>query len=164
VRQRTDRAAKTGQDSVDSGHGTSSEHRRHKDFPDQALRRIKKGESKMKRITFVLWLAMLPSFLWFSPAGAQALHPVAVLSLAQAERVAVDLKQGMSAEEVEKLLGRPQRTALKGNGGFPNATSQGTLQWTYSWTGSSAPGNLHIEFVAKTPDQWYVNGWEWGTY
>jgi hypothetical protein len=123
----------------------------------------------MKRITFVLWLGMLPSFLWFSPAGAQSLHPVAVLSLAQAERVAVDLKQGMSAEEVEKLLGRPQRTALKGNSGFPNATSQGTLQWTYTWTGSSAPdnlrtGNLRIEFVAKTPDQWYVNGWEWGTY
>jgi hypothetical protein len=123
----------------------------------------------MKRITFVLGLAMLPSVLWFSPAGAQALHPVAALSLAQAERLAVDLKQGMSAEEVEKLLGRPQRTALKGNGGFSNAASQGTLQWTYSWTGSSVPGNLptgslRIEFVAKTPDQWNVNGWEWGTY
>ena len=125
----------------------------------------------MKRIALVLWLAMLPSFLWFSPAGAQALHPVAVLSLAQAERVAVDLKQGMSAEEVEKLLGRPQRTALKGNSGLPNAASQGTLQWTYSWTGSPAPGNLspapgnlRIDFAAKTPDQWYVNGWEWSTY
>ena len=123
----------------------------------------------MKRITFVLWLAMLPAFLWFSPAGAQALHPAAALSLAQAERVAVDLKQGMSAEEVEKLLGRPQRTALKGSSGLPNAASQGTLQWTYSWTGSSSPGNpvtgnLRIEFVARTPDQWYVNGWEWGAY
>ena len=115
----------------------------------------------MKRITFALRLAILPSFLWFSPAGAQVLHPVAVLSLAQAERAAVDLKQGMSAEEVEKLLGKPQRTALRGSGA--NATSQGTLQWTYSWTGSSAAGNLRIEFVAKTPDQWYVNGWEWGT-
>jgi hypothetical protein len=118
----------------------------------------------MKQIAFVLSLAMLPSFLCFSPAGAQALKPVAVLSLAQAERMAVDLKQGMSAEEVQKLLGKPQRTALKNNGGFPSTPSQGTLQWTYSWTGSSAPGNLHIEFVAKTPDQWSVNGWEWGTY
>ena len=125
----------------------------------------------MKRITLVLSLAMLPSFLWFSPAGAQALHPLAALSLAQAERVAVDLKQGMSAEEVEKLLGRPQRTALKGNSGLPNAASQGTLQWNYSWTGSPAAGNLspaagnlRIDFVAKTPDQWYVNGWEWGSY
>jgi len=41
-----------------------------------------------------------------SPASAQSLRPVAVLSLAQAERVAVDLKQGMAAEEVEKLLGK----------------------------------------------------------
>lgn len=118
----------------------------------------------MKQIAFVVWLAMLPTFLWSSPAGAQVAHPIAVLSLTQAERAAVDLKQGMSPEEVEKLLGRPQRTALKGNGTFPNAASQGTLQWTYSWSGSSAPGNLRIEFVAKTPDQWYVNGWDWGTY
>jgi len=117
----------------------------------------------MKRITFVLWLATLPSLLWLSPVGAQVLRPVPALSLAQAERVAIDLKQGMSSDEVRQLLGRPQRTALKGNG-FPNVTSLGTLQWTYSWTGSSAPGNLRIEFAAKTPDQWYVNGWEWGAY
>jgi hypothetical protein len=115
----------------------------------------------MKRIALVLALAILPSFLWLAPAGAQSLHP-ALLSLAQAERVAVDLKQGMSAEEVQKLLGKPQRTALKSDGGFK--PSQGTLQWTYSWTGASAPGNLHVEFVAKTPDQWSVNGWEWVTY
>jgi hypothetical protein len=35
VRQRTDRTAETGQDCADSGHRTSSEHRRRKDFPDQ---------------------------------------------------------------------------------------------------------------------------------
>jgi hypothetical protein len=116
----------------------------------------------MKRIALVLAAATLPSFLWVSPAGAQALHPVAVLSLAQAERVAVDLKQGMSAEEVQKLLGKPQRTALRSDAG--SRPSQGTLQWAYSWTSASAPGNLHVEFVAKTPDQWSVNGWEWVTY
>jgi hypothetical protein len=113
----------------------------------------------MKRIALVLALALLS---WFPPAGAQAFQPAAALSLAQAEHMAVDLKQGMSAEEVQKLLGKPQRTALKSNGGFQNTPSQGTLQWTYSWTGS--PGNLHIDFVAKTPDQWYVNSWEWATY
>jgi len=118
----------------------------------------------MKRIAFVLLSVMVPSFLWFSPAGAQALNTAAALSLAQAERMAVDLRQGMSAEEVQKLLGKPQRTALKSNGGFGNTPSQGSLQWTYSWTGSSAPGNLHIEFVTKTADQWYVNSWEWTTY
>jgi hypothetical protein len=118
----------------------------------------------MKRIALVLSLALLPSLLWVSPASAQAVRPVAVLGLAQAERMAVDLKQGMSSEEVQQLLGKPQRTALKANGGSSGTPSQGILQWTYSWGGSSAPGNLHIEFVAKTPDQWYVNGWEWSTY
>ena len=114
----------------------------------------------MKPIALVLALSLLPSFLWVSPAGAQALHPTAALNLAQAERVAVDLKQGMSAEEVQNLLGKPHRTALKNNGGSQN--TQGTLQWTYSWAGSQ--GNLRIDFVAKTPDQWYVNSWEWATY
>ena len=118
----------------------------------------------MKRIVLVLALALLPSLLWVSPASAQAFHPAAALSLAQAERVAVDLKQGMSAEEVQKLLGKPQRTSLKNDGGFPNTPSQGTLQWTYSWTSSSAQGNLRIEFAAKTPDQWYVSSWDWATY
>jgi hypothetical protein len=118
----------------------------------------------MKRQAFVLALALLPSFLWVSPAGAQSFHPAGVLSLSQAERVAVDLKQGMSAEDVQKLLGKPQRTALKNDGAYPNTLSQGTLQWTYSWTSSSAQGNLRIEYAAKTPDQWYVNSWQWATY
>jgi hypothetical protein len=118
----------------------------------------------MKRIALVLLSAMLPLFLWLSPASAQSATPAASLSLAQAEKAAVDLKQGMSAEEVQKLLGKPLRTALKTNGGSASAPSQGTLQWMYSWSGPSAPGNLHIEFVAKTADQWYVNSWEWTTY
>ena len=118
----------------------------------------------MKRTALIFSLAMLPSLLWFSSASAQAVRPVAVLGLAQAERMAVDLKQGMSSEEVQQLLGKPQRTALKANGGSSSTSSQGILQWTYSWTGSTAPGNLHIEFIAKTPDQWSVNGWEWSNY
>lgn len=116
----------------------------------------------MKRIAMVLALATLPSFLWISPAGAGPLPPAAALTLAQTERVAVDLRQGMSAEDVQKLLGQPRRTALKNTSGSSNASSQGSLQWTYSWAGSQ--GNLRIDFVAKAPDQWYVNNWEWTTY
>lgn len=118
----------------------------------------------MKRIALMLALATLPSLVWISPAGAQASRPVAVLSLAQAEGAAADLKQGMSAEEVQRLLGKPLRTSLKNDGGFSNASPQGTLQWMYSWTGSSAKGQLHIEFSAKAPDQWYVKSWEWASY
>ena len=42
------------------------------------------------------------------PAGAQASRVGAQASIAQAERDAVDLKQGMTLEEVEKLLGKPE--------------------------------------------------------
>jgi hypothetical protein len=116
----------------------------------------------MKRIALVLALAALPSLLWISTAYAQSVRAAAALSLTQTERVAVDLKQGMSAEEVQKLLGQPRRTTLKSAGSYPGMASQGTLQWTYSWTGSQ--GNLRIDFAAKAPDQWYINSWEWTTY
>lgn len=116
----------------------------------------------MKRIALILALAILPSFLWILPVGAQASPSAAALDLAQTERAAVDLKQGMSAEDVQKLLGQPRRTALKTTGGLSNRAPQGTLQWTYSWTASQ--GNLRIDFVAKAPDQWCVNNWEWTTY
>jgi hypothetical protein len=117
----------------------------------------------MKRTALLLALATLPTFLWVSPSNAQAPHPAAVLTLAQVEQVAVDLRQGMSAEEVHKLLGQPRRTALKSDGGaLSNAPSLGTLQWTYSW--SASQGNLRIDFVAKAPDQWYVRNWEWANY
>jgi hypothetical protein len=116
----------------------------------------------MKRIVLVLASATLTSILWVLPAGGQELRPAGVLSLAQTERSAVDLKQGMSAEEVQKLLGKPRRTALTSPGSYPNTTSQGILQWSYSWTGSR--GKLNIDFVAKAPDQWYVNNWEWTIY
>ena len=115
-----------------------------------------------RRTLLALVLAALPALLWVSPTGAQAMRPAAVLTLAQVEQVAVELKQGMSAEEVQKLLGQPRRTALKSGGSYSSTASQGVLQWTYSWTGSQ--GNLHIDFVAKTPDQWAVNSWEWTTY
>lgn len=112
----------------------------------------------------VFLAALLPSPPWISPAGAQPSRPAANQSLPQAERHAVELKHGMSVEEVQRLLGKPRRTALKSSGGSANAPWQGTLQWTYTWTGSSSQGSLHVEFAAKTPEEWYVNSWEWSTY
>jgi hypothetical protein len=97
-------------------------------------------------------------------AGAQPVRPAATLTLAQAERMAADLKQGMSLEDVQKLLGKPRRTALKSNGASTSSPWQGTLQWSYTWTGSSSQANLHVQFSAKAPEQWYVNSWEWASY
>ena len=113
----------------------------------------------------LLFLAALPlSLAWSPPAPAQTPRPVAALSLAQAERNSVHLKQGMSAEEVEKLLGTPRRTALKAASGSSATPWQGTLQWTYSWPGSSSQGSLNVVFAAATPQQWLVNSWEWSSY
>jgi hypothetical protein len=99
-------------------------------------------------------LVLVPALLllpgWAAPAGAQAPRagsPNAVV----AERNAVELRQGMSLEEVAKLLGKPRRTALK------NAE----LQWTYVW---APERSLHVVFAAKTPEQWVVNGWDWSAY
>jgi hypothetical protein len=89
-------------------------------------------------------------------------HP----GLAQAERNAVDLKQGMPLEAVEKLLGKPKRTALRNTGSSAAGSSAGepwqsTLQWTYVWSPERV---LHVVFAGKTPEQWYVNSWDWSTY
>jgi hypothetical protein len=121
----------------------------------------------MARLAVLLLLAALPvSLAWSPPVVAQSARPAVALSAAQAERKSVDLKQGMSLEAVEELLGKPRRTALK-NGG----SAGGSLQWTYAWPGAaSSQGTLNVVFGAKTPDgaktaeQWYVSGWEWSTY
>jgi hypothetical protein len=118
----------------------------------------------MTRFAALLFLAALsPSLAWSQRAAAQASGPAATLSAAQAERNAVDLKQGMSLEEVQRLLGKPRRTALRTNGS--SAAPQGTLQWTYSWPGaSSSQGSLHVVFGATGPEKWLVNSWEWSSY
>ena len=72
-------------------------------------------------------------------------------SQAQAERNAVELKQGMKLEEVEKLLGKPKRTALKSTASFATGSSagelsQGTLQWTYVW---ARERTLHVESTPR---------------
>ncbi len=116
----------------------------------------------MKPIVGVLALGW--SLLWLQPAAAQASRPDTTFSLTQAEHVAADLKQGMTVDEVEKLLGKPRRTALKNDGGFAGSPAKGTLQWTYSWTSASGTGSLRVEFVSKSLEQWYVNSWEWLAY
>ena len=119
------------------------------------------------RLFVLALLGSLPLSLNLSaPASAQTPRPVAGFSAAQAERKSVELRQGMSSEEVERLLGKPRRTALK-NGASASAPGQGTLQWTYSWPGTgtySTQGNLNVLFGATTPEQWRVNSWEWSGY
>lgn len=97
------------------------------------------------------------------PAAAQSGKQPAMPSLVQTERAAVDLRRGMSVEEVRTLLGRPRRTALRDVGGSPAAAAQGTLQWLYSWDGSDRD-SLRVDFVPIAAGGWTVASWEWATY
>jgi len=117
----------------------------------------------------VLVAAFLPSLAWFAPANAQAGGAAASPKRAQAERNAVDLKQGMTVDEVRQLLGKPQRTTLRSEGVAANGAGQGTLQWTYVVNGagasySSSERTLSVDFVAKAAGPWLVNSWGWNGY
>jgi hypothetical protein len=117
----------------------------------------------MKPLRILLFLAALtPSLTWAAPADTEPSRANENLNFADAERRAAELRQGMSIESVQALLGKPRRTSLKNNG---NSTSpQGTMQWTYSWTATSSPATLRVDFASKTPNAWYVNSWEWANY
>ena len=123
----------------------------------------------MRHLSIVLFLAtLMASLAWLAPATAQTGAPTVSAKRAQAERNAVELKQGMTSAEVQQLLGKPQRTALRSNGGAPSSAGQGTLQWTYVWNNSgmssSSERTLSVDFAAKAADQWLVDGWGWNGY
>jgi hypothetical protein len=65
---------------------------------------------------------------------------------------------------VQRLLGKPWRTALTSSAGS-RASSQGTLRWTYIWIASpSMERSLNIDFDATAPEGWTVSGWSWSSY
>lgn len=108
-------------------------------------------------------LLLLAALALAQAAPAQQARSDVVLSLAQAERSAAELRRGMSADDVRRLLGKPKRTGLKDDGPS-SVASQGALQWTYVWNGAGGPSTLHIDFVSDSPEQWRVRGWEWAAY
>ena len=119
--------------------------------------------SEMKPLHVKIFLpAMLSCLLYSAGTVAQAAYPKA-LTLTQTEQRAVDLKQGMTLEEVEKLLGKPKRTALRAQVG--SHEPQGSLQWTYTWSSpSQSDRSLQVVFASKSPEQWVVNSWDWAGY
>ena len=126
------------------------------------------SSTALRLILLALLVAAIAGMLgWFSPANAQTARAAQSSSRVQAERASVDLKQGMTSDEVRELLGKPWRTALSGNGGAASTSTQGTLRWTYMWVGSgssSSERSLNIDFNAKAAEQWTVSGWSWSGY
>jgi hypothetical protein len=120
----------------------------------------------MPRLLSRFTASILCCLLW-SATGASAQSGAAkTLRLPQAERLAIELRQGMTAQEVEKLLGKPRRTTLKADGySGSREASSGTLQWTYSWSGASEPQRtLQVTFASSAPERWLVSSWDWAGY
>ena len=114
-----------------------------------------------------LYVMLLPAVLSCLSYGAAAAAPGdEKMTFAQAERRTIELKQGMTPDDVQKLLGKPKRTALKTSGyGGTAEPSQGTLQWTYNWSSpSQSERALQVTFISKSPEQWLVNSWDWSSY
>jgi|SRR5690348_8296783 hypothetical protein len=90
--------------------------------------------------------------------------PLAVAQAAtgQAERNAIELRQGMTLESVQTLLGKPARTALKHRNARPD--EQGSLEWTYTFGGKYSRRVLQVVFAANAPGQWTVESWDWPGY
>jgi hypothetical protein len=116
-------------------------------------------------VGLLLLLIMVAMIFWMAGLRWGALGVAAgpaAASRAVAERAAVDLRQGMTIDEVRELLGKPWRTALTGDSGA------GTLRWTYNWVGppssSSSERMLNVDFTAKKVEQWSVSGWNWSSY
>lgn len=83
------------------------------------------------------------------------------LSIAQAEKRAANLRQGMSVDDVQSLLGKPQQTDLKGDGSAAGQSPKGTLQWSYLWNGTGTHARLRVEFTARPFGDYHVNSWQW---
>jgi hypothetical protein len=101
-----------------------------------------------------------------APVAAQDAPVDGKMALEQAEKLAANLRQGMTVEEVQKLLGKPQQTSLKSGGDAPDPVSKGTMQWVYLWGGSANHSALRVEFAAQrleALEPYRVSSWQWLT-
>jgi len=107
----------------------------------------------VRTLRIALWLVAT-----LAAAGAAA---SAEPTLAQAERMADTLRQGMPLEDVRKLLGEPLRASLRTDGNSTSEATRSTLQWTYTWSGAAGSGTLRVDFGLKAPESWKVTRWAW---
>ena len=113
--------------------------------------------------TLAVAVALTSTCIWNGSAYGQPVRPAPTASLAQTERVAVALRQGMSSDEVQKLLGKPRRTSLRDVGSMASVPTPGTLQWLYSWEGADR-ASLRVDFAPKAQGEWVVASWEWASF
>jgi hypothetical protein len=112
----------------------------------------------------VLFCALLGTATFAAPGAAQEPPTDVKLSLAQAENQANGLRQGMTVDEVQKLLGKPVQTSLKSDSHARITPSKGTLQWSYAWGEAANRAHLRVEFTAEDLESYRVTGWQWTSY
>ena len=84
------------------------------------------------------------------------------MTLVKAERQSIELKQGMNPEEVERLLGKPKRTALKQGSSISVDAPQGSLEWSYVWADTTQrDSTLQVVFSRKPSAPGLVESWSW---
>jgi hypothetical protein len=118
--------------------------------------------SSVRSWTALLTLAV--TCLCVFPAGAQDAAIDNGMTLGQAEKVAANLHEGMTVDEVQKLLGKPQQTALKSDVGVPNPPTKGALQWSYVWGVAANRAVLRVDFTAQpleAHEPYQVSSWQW---
>jgi hypothetical protein len=122
-------------------------------------------------LRFLLLMLLLAALIAIAGWPAHTLGQAARAagpSRGAAERAAVELRQGMTLEEVQALLGKPWRTALSGNVAAGNGAGGQTLRWTYAWSGTPSTSSmerlLNVDFTARTEERWSVSGWNWSAY
>ena len=70
--------------------------------------RVMPSSTALRLILLALLVAAIAGMLgWFSPAGAQTARAAQTSSRVQAERASVDLKQGMTSDEVDDAVMGP---------------------------------------------------------
>ena len=126
------------------------------------------GQTVIRIVLLALLLAGVLALVgWVTPAGAQDTSALKRPSRTQAASASVELKQGMTPPEVQKLLGKPWRTALSGSDSAAETPPRGTLRWTYTWGGSTSSSSermLNVDFNARAAGEWTVSGWNWSAY
>src|SRR5689334_13221518 len=122
-----------------------------------------KGTAQVRRrYVNVLVATMLIFGLCITSAAGQSAHSATSLSFAGFERRTVNLKPGMTREEVEKLLGKPRRTSLRA---ASYRGSEDRLEWTYPWPNRADPERtFQVVFSSTLPGQWLVSTWQWSGY
>jgi hypothetical protein len=130
---------------------------------NNSIMHVKKYGLRLIGVACLLLLATgcsTPSPTGTSPSQQTPQQPTTRdgLLLSDAQDKALKLQPGMTQDQVQALLGRPDETAARTYGSQTPRPWNG-IEWTYRWGGWRAK-RLQIVFEHGT-ESWLVNSWKW---